>query len=66
MIEFIFLKELILKTQTHENSVKFVIIGILKISVLSINLIFAMFVMFYNSAIVYVKGSVLTEFIIVV
>ena len=44
MIELIFLKELMLIKQTHQNNVIFVIIGILRILVLSMNLIFAMIV----------------------
>ena len=45
MIGFMYLKELILIKQMHQNNVLFVFIGILKILVLSMKRIFAMAVM---------------------
>ena len=45
MIELIFRKELMLIKQMHQKNVIFVIIGILKILVLSVSHIFAMAVM---------------------
>ena len=45
MIESIFLKELMLMEQVHENNVIFVTYGILKILVLNMNCIYALVAM---------------------
>ena len=48
MKELMFLKELILIKQVHQNNVGFVIIGILKTLLMNVNNMFVMDVMIYQ------------------